>query len=292
MAAYTTSNLLADIGLRSFAPTGQVTFQPAELLSMADQVVVDDVVPAIMRVREEFFVYDHNDLVVADRAGYSIPARAIGLVLRDLWIIDGSTVTTDFPRIEPEDAVSAQSGEPTGFYVKANRVVLYPTPASGGKTIRQQFFLSPSRFVETSAAAVISAIDPVTKTVTASSLPSTWVTGNALDLIRQDGGYEPLAIDQTADLISGTSVTFAELPFDLRVGDYLALAGETPLVQLPREFQAVIAQGTAAEVLEAMNQPGADVARKKFEKMLEKAVLLLSPRVQGAERVIRPLNWF
>lgn len=290
--SYTTSDLLDSIKRRSFAPDGQDTFSDTELLAMADEVLLTHLVPDIIAVKEEFFVVHEDEALAVDQAAYDIPVRAAGGLVRDVWLVDGTSIDPNFRRKEPEEVRSSASDTPDGFYLKGNQIIVDPPPSAATKTLRKSFFLTPSKHVATSAAGVISAIDTDNLIVTVSSIPSTWATGDTFDLIRRNGGQEPLAIDLTSTLVSGSSITLPSLPANLAVGDYVALAGETPLVQVPDVFRTVLAQGVAAEILESTNQPGADKAKKKFEDMRTAAQKRLTPRVQGEDRMVKPVNWF
>jgi hypothetical protein len=290
--SYTTQHLLDSIGRKSFVPTGQSTFTDADLLAVADEQLLNVVVPAIISAREEYLVYSTDVSVVAGTNAYNIPSRAVGQMIRDVALVDGTNVDFNFPRLDPDMIETTNQGTPAGFYLKNNQVVLYPTPDTSGKTLRLFYYLRPSALVETSAAAVISSINTATNTISVASIPSTWVTGDEFDLIKQDGAQEPLAIDQTSTTVSGTDLTFASLPTGLRVGDYVALAGETPLVQLPAEFRPILAQAVAAEILDDQNQPGAEKAQKKLQEMLAAAIKLVTPRVTGQPKVITSNNWF
>ncbi|MFW7382367.1 MAG: hypothetical protein ACOH5I_26455 [Oligoflexus sp.] len=120
-------------------------------------------------------------------------------------------------------------------------------------------------------------------------MPSTWTTGVVLDFIKGTGGQETRSIDNTSTDITGTSIQFSSIPSTLTVGDYVALAGETPLVQLPTEYRTCLSQATAAHILQAMNQPGSDTAWKQLQGMMEAAQKLITPRTQGdANYLISP----
>lgn len=289
---WTTSDLEDMVLRRCFAPTGQLTFTSAEIWAISDEVMAVDIVPDILGVREEYFVASVDEDITANVAAYAIPARAIGMNLRDLWLVDGTSITPNFPRVEPENVTQGSPGSPEGFYVKNNSIILVPTPATTSKTLRKLFNLRPGAHIDPADAGVISSINTGTLTVTVSSIPSTWATGNIFDLIKQDGGQEPLSIDLTSTLITGSSITLPSLPSSLRVGDYIALAGQTPLPFLPPEYRPVLAQATAAEILSMMNQPGADAAKKRLEQIRFQCRQLITPRVQGEDRAILPANWF
>lgn len=279
--AFTSSNLLSSVNRRSYAPTGQATFTQAEILEIADEETKTTIVPSIMAVREEFFVFYKRYTIAAGTGSYRIPPRAIGLVAREIQIQNGNSAS-DLPKINPEEALDYGQGSVDSFYIVNNSIVLYRVPSSSGASLVVPYFLRPGKLVLPTAAAVISAINTSTNVLTVSSIPSTWVTGNSFDLIRQDGGHECVDIDLNSTLVSGNDITFAALPASLQVGDYVALAGETPVVQLPPDYHPILAQAVAAQILDDMNQPGADKAVKRLEKMLEAVQTIMSPRVQGA----------
>lgn len=259
---------------------------------MADEEIKSNILPNIMGVREEFFVFTDEQSITVNQAAYNIPKRAIGMIVREVQIIDAAGTATDLPRIEPEAATSSTVGSPNAFYLKGNQVILYPTPSASTGTLRQLYFLRPGNLVELTSAGVISSINTGTNAVTVTTIPSTWATGNVFDFIKQDGAHEYISIENTSSNVSGNVITFSALPSTLRVGDYVALAGESPLVQLPPDYQPVLAQCVAAAVLGNMNQPGADKAAKEADKMLTVAQKAITPRVVGEDRVILNQNWW
>lgn len=279
--AFTSSNLLSSISRRSFAPTGQATFTSSELLELADEETKTSIVPSIMAVREEFFVFYKRYIVTAGISAYRIPPRAIGLSAREIQLLNGNS-STDLPKINPEDVRDYGSGGIESFYIVNNNIYLYRVPTSSGAVLLVPYFLRPGNLVLPEYAAIVDTIDLVTNTVTVTTIPAAWVTGNRFDFIRQDGGHESVDIDLTSTLISGTSITLSSVPTSLEVGDYIALSGQTPVVQLPPDYHPILAQAVAAQILDDMNQPGADKASKRLEKMLESVQTMVSPRVQGA----------
>lgn len=290
--SFTTSDLLDSIKRRTFAPANQLTYQDSELLAVADETLIARIIPDILAVREEYFVTHVDYAITANQNAYDIPVRASAGLIREVWLVDGTTVNPNFRRKEPEEITSDAAGTPDGFYLKNNQVILHPTPAVTQRTLRVFFFLTPPRHILVSAAGVISAIDTGNNIVTVASIPAAWATGNIFDLIRRNGGQEPLSVDLTSSLVSGSSITLPSLPNGLAVGDYVALAGETPLVQTPDVYRPVLAQGVAAEVLASMNQPGSDRAEALFEKLRATAQRMITPRVHGEDRLITPVNWF
>jgi hypothetical protein len=288
--AYTTTEFIADVKLRAFLPTSQATFASADILLLADAETQTSVIPLVQSIRNEYWVRYYDHTITAAQANYDIPVRAIGMALRDVQLVASSGQVTSLPQISLEDIQTTTSGEPEAFYLRQNQVYLYPTPISTTGTLRLYYELRPGQLVLTTAAGLISSINTGTNAVTVASIPSAWTASYTYDLIRQDGASEPLAIDQAVSSVASTTLTFSStLPTSpaLRVSDYVALAGQTPIPQIPAELRPVLAQATAVRMMESMMLPGVDFARRTLDKEIETAVKLLSPRVSGEVKKIR-----
>ena len=75
---------------------------------------------------------------------------------------------------------------------------------------------------------------------------------------------DDLAITAMPD---SSSLTFTEtLPTDLAVGDYVALAGKSPIAQIPYEAHHLLAQLGAIKVNEALgDMQGMQMAQSKYD---------------------------
>lgn len=293
-ANYTTVDLLNSIRRRGSIPTttnSNNVNSTSNLLELATEEFHNTLLPIIMSTREEWYVWDDSQAITANQSDYRINPRAAGLVQRDLLIKEGSWQNSISP-IPREDVSYTGTGQPESYYLEHNNVVLYPTPATTIGTLVMPIYLRPSELVETTACAQISAIDTDTGVVTVSSIPSAWTNADSFDLIRNSYPFEPHAINQTATTVSGTDVTFSSLPTNLAVGDWITLADETCLPQLPREFQSVLAQLVVVRALEAIgDREGSKQAYANSQGMLENALKLITPRVHGERKVVRSRNW-
>lgn len=294
MAAYTTADFLDSVRARGALPTttnANNVNSTAKLLVLATEELHIKLLPLIMSAREEFYVARKEYAVTANQSHYVIPTRASGVVLRDIQLIDGTSVQSLGP-IDSEQICTTATGDVQGYYLEHNNVVLYPTPSSTSGTLRMRYFLRPSRLALVTACAQISAIDTGTNEVTVSTIPSTWAVGSIVDFVKATAPHANPAIDQTVTALSGTIVTFASLPTDLAVGDWIALAEYTPIPQLPYEFQPVLAQMTVVKALESIgDREGAKAARDDLDLIKNNALLLITPRVQGSVKKAVGRNW-
>jgi hypothetical protein len=77
------------------------------------------------------------------------------------------------------------------------------------------------------------------------------------------------------------------IPKDLEVGDFMPLAGETPIPNVPTELHMVLAQRVAQRVLEALgDSEGLNNATAKVAEMEMKLTSMMDNRVEGAPRKI------
>jgi len=289
---YTTTTLLAAIAQRSFMPVNQNTFTTAEILSAADEEMRTLIVPEILKLREEFFISYFDYTITANESNYEVPPRSVGLQVRAVQLIDSAGNVKPLTRINVNEASTTNAGTDTwAFYLLGNQIYPYPKPSSAIGTLRVYYPLEPSKFVETSAIGVITAINTSTNVVTCASVPSSWATGDSFDFTRIGGGQEPWAIDNVSTLVSGTSITFSALPSDLAVGDYVSLAEETALVQIPSAWRDILAQAVAENILRTTSQPGAERAEKTLSRMLNTARVSFDNRTIGNPRVVCNRIW-
>lgn len=298
MASYSTTDFLASVRMRGSIPTTTSTNNvnsAANLLIMATEELHIKLLPLIMSVREEFYVATKDHAVTENQANYGIPSRASGMVLRSVHLVDGTTVCELNP-VDPEDVTTTATGTPEGYYLEHNNVVLYPTPNATSGTLRLRYFIRPSRLTTTTSCAQVSAINTGTNVVTVGSIPSSWGSGTIIDFVDADAPYACHAIDQTISNVSGTDITFSDLPANLAVGDWVALAEYSPIPQLPHEFLPVLSQMTVVRALEAIgDREGAMAANKVLTEpdvgMVASALKLITPRVHGAPKKVIRRSW-
>lgn len=290
-AAYTTAHLLADVRLRAFTPGDSNVFEDTDILLLADAELQTVVLPLVMSLRADYYVTKKDVSIVAAQEFYDIPVRSVGMQLREVHLVDAGGAITNLPLTEYERLVSTTAtGSPEAFYFRGNQIGLAPIPLASTGTLRLWYPLRPSKLVETTSAAAVSS---ATSTVaTCSSVPDTFTTSQTYDFVRQDGASEPRAIDQTCSLIASTDMTFASFPDGFAAGDYIALAGQTPIPQMPAELRPILVAATVVRLCEAMQLPGLDSARKSLEEAVKAVQVLMTPRVVGSPRkVVAPRRW-
>lgn len=179
------------------------------------------------------------------------------------------------------------------FYMLGSDVVLHPSvgPAPYGG-LSFYYYLRPNSLVKDNAVATVKNINRTTGEILIETLPSTFSnsTGiNTFDFVRAKSPHNILDIDINSTQISTNSITFKawEIPKDLEVGDYISLAGQSCIPNIPTELHMVLAQRVAQRVLEALGDTeGLNNATAKIAEMENKLTTMLDNRVEGAPRKV------
>jgi hypothetical protein len=303
----TTTQLLDAVKRGVTVPSNQVRFSDADLLKFADEETESTIMPMLSSIRQEFLVKQKNVPVVANQAGYKIPYRAVGRNLRDIKLADtAGNVIRRLALVDPSEShifALGTFGEPNGYMIQGDKVVLLPTPASAGYNIQFFYELAPSALVPVTSAGQISAIDTGTGIVTISASVAGFITAQTMDLVDGKAGCTVKSEDIVNSSVAGTAITFtaADLPSDLAVGDWVTASGETPVVQLPNELTQSLVQAVICRVLEALSDyEGLQAAKASLKEKMNAAEKLLTPRVQSQVPVVinrngllrRPLSRF
>lgn len=273
---FTTTELLASIRRRTHLPSNASPFQDSDLLALADEECQTSILKQILSVRENYYL-TYTDTSVNGTGIYSIPLRAIAMGLADCQLIIGNSVY-QIARTEIGEQFSTITS-PSGyysFYIEGNSVVIQPNPTSG--SIRMWYYTRPNNLVATTSAAQITAIN--SNVLTFSTIPTTITTSTPCDIIKDQPGFDLLDSDDTPTAVTSTTITFTSVPSTVSVGDWVSLAGQTPVPQIPVEFRPLLALRVA--VSNFMTQGYTDKmvkAQAKLEEMERALFGMIQPRV-------------
>ncbi len=270
-------------------PSTDEAYSSSDFLALANEEMQSYVVPLLMSVREEYFVWS-EDITFSSSGRRRVSTRAIGTKLRDVLVSADSVDFYDIPRIEPEYAheyESGATGTPVAFYMQGNHVYFVPSTSYVG-SMRLKWFMRPGYLVlpTDTSVSVISAINTSTNTLTTSAAHN-FTTSSTVDLVRSQPHFGTHQIDRALSAAAGSSLTTTtSLPSELVVGDYVVSAGNSPVPQIPVEFHALLAQRTAAKVLEAMGNPAAGNAFTIADRMEKRLLTTVADRTEGSPRII------
>lgn len=285
----TPSGLVASVTRTAHIPLSQNTFQNTDICAMADEELKTSLLSQILAVREGYFL-GQVDLTATSTGVYQIPSRAIGGRVHAVsWVV--GTLVFPLARIEPADLTNTLN-PPTNsyaFYLQGNSIVTLPIITSG--VLRVWCYIRPSLLNSSTSGncAQVTAIGPTT--VTVSTAAANIATNTVVDFTQDQPPFGLLAFDKTCTNATGTTYTFAsgDIPSTLAVGDWVCVAGYSPIPQIPEVFHPLLAQRVVVKVLEAQGSlQKLDKAQAKLLEM-EKAVgLIINPRDEGNPKVITP----
>lgn len=253
MSDYTTTRLIASIRRRAGAPTSTAQgTTDADLLLIATEELLGEVTSFIRGINENHLMALYEVALESGVAEYAIPQRAIGGSLKDAVFQRSDDTYGNLHWMDISDLPQKGNltGEPRYFYFKDQRLIVHPAPQEAGMTLMLPYFRRCNRLVAPSAVAVVNTV--VGSTINATTtLPSTFGSGDKYDLVQSQPPFESLAIDIVASSVGSSSIEFSgvTLPTRLEEGDYLCLAGEAPVPQIPEELHQFLAQAACVELL-------------------------------------------
>ncbi len=300
---YTVDDLINSIKVRAAIPIAQNVFEESDLLRFANEEMSLKIVPAIMRVKEEYYVRNMDLTIEANTVEYPIPYRAIGNKLRDVSVLNNTGGIWHLARIQPDQldafqpSFSSGLSANRGFYLQNDSIILVQDITGLiGQTLRLKYYLKPNDLVAADRVGVITNINTGTNTVTLEAWPSAnIVVGSTMDFISAMPIYKTRSydIEVTGINMPQRTITLTELPSGLKIGDTISLAGETKIPQIPTELQAMLAQAVACRCLESLGATQElATANAKLTEMEQQILALIDTRTEGNPQKILNLTSF
>lgn len=291
--AITADRLLAGVKRRISMPSSQVLLDDDDILAFADDVVKSKVVPMFESVNQEYFVTSTDTALAASTSEYDIPYRAVGRALREIKI-KSSTDDTDvrnLSKINIEDIqyYSAMSSV-SAFYFKGDRIYLVPSVSSATQVNELEIWyrLAPSNLVKLSTVATV--VSATSTIVTVDAVPSSITTSTPIDFVQAKSGNRIYDIDKTPTAVGSTTITFAAstIPSALTAGDYIVLAGYSPVVNMiPNEAYPFIESSVAKRCLKAIGDfEGSRELDEDIADEKKSLLMMLEPRIDGEPTII------
>lgn len=294
----TSTKLIESIKRRALIPSDQNTFTDDDFLEMLNEEIQYFAIPHLLRTHEEYLLTS-VDVDLDGSQKYEIPYRALGNKLREL-----SYVVTDeangeqiyeLSRISVEDLPDYNNSNTSrytqAFYIENNNVVLLGEIPTSGASLRMHFYLRPNSFVLAERTGTIQNIDRDTGVITLESFPSALANSPDIDFVKYQSPNIILDFDKTPTAVDSNTrtITFSttDIPSNLQVGDYINVAQETIVPQLPVELHAILAQRVAVAALEALgDQEGLASAQRRLDMMEQSSNDIIDNRVEGAPEKI------
>ena len=290
--ALTSKKIIESAKRRAQIPTSQNTFKDEDFLALANEELQLGLVPSVLQLHEDYFLWQTEVPIQAGVSQYTIPYRAIGNKLRNLFYQDTNGNLFEMTRISEDDRGDYNAAYATNYFhafrVKNNKIVLEPI-LSGSATgnLVFVFYIRANDLVLDDEVGDITGIDRTTGVISVSSLPKKFNASTKYDFIQNNSPHVHLGIDAQALSINTVqkSVTFNpdDIPDDLAVGDHLAFAQESKVPQVPTDLHVVLAHRLAARCLEAIGDTqGLTNANIKLQEFEAKLTNVVDNRVEDA----------
>lgn len=292
------SKLLRSIKTRAMIPADQNTFTDEELLEIATEELNVFLVPYLLQSQEEYLVNFEDEVADSNRREFDIPYRAVGNKLRDLQLVNEyGEIVLELSRVSLEELADykytfGNSGFSDLFYIENNKIKLIQQFPGQNIRVRKYFYLRPNSLVQESNAGRILSIDRTSGVISMDKFPSSFNNTPLFDFVAVKSPNVILSYDVASTGINANarSVTVdpTNIPEDLAVGDYVCVAQESVVPQLPVELHPILAQRVAIYVLEALgDDQNKQSAERKLHAMEKSVDLLIDDRVEGAPQKIK-----
>lgn len=157
----TSDDIITSVKRNISFPTSQNTFDENDILAFANQELSIGIVPDLMQVHEEYFVQKETVPLEENKTRYPIPERAIGMKMRDMFLVDSVGNLGEMTRIDPGNQAYFQITANSyisvyKYYVEGNEIVLIPNITNpGGTSLLMSYFLRPNQLVTNDRAATV-----------------------------------------------------------------------------------------------------------------------------------------
>lgn len=253
---------------------------------------------ALLRKAREGYLEDSATIAtVAGTTRYRLPTRAVAAAVSLVEEVTGSTTRILVPLSRKGAAgMEAQAGV-GDFYFDDNYLVLVATPSVAG-SIRLAYQRRLNKVVAATAACVVTGINTVTKAVTmvlasdgaTATLPTTFTSSATYDFVRGTPHFDVLGKDLAATVAANVLTFAATLPTELAVGDFVALAGQTPVANVPLELQDVLVLRAVYLSLAGNGDPQTGAWKALLDEAEADALVLMSPRAKETPPTFQNLH--
>lgn len=290
MASGDTADLLSRLRVRCALPSSGSLFSDAQILRIIDDQLIGFVAPLLKAQQQNFFQARDAQALTAGTASYRIPVRAMGGTVHQVLLVDPNGAEWELHPLPVEQVDDWRSnptdrGTPRFYYFEGATVSLVPVPDSSSYSIKFVHERRPNRLVATTSATTITNISGVTVTIAGTAGFGT--TAAYYDIISANSPHDSLAIDQSATRSSTTLTFTTALPSTVAVGDYVALAQESPFPQIPDDLVPLLIDRCVAVLLPLLGDTdlGSEADRRAAQSA-QVASGLVSPRASGTVKKI------
>lgn len=155
---FTSTDLIEKIKIGISVPIVQNTFDDDDLLNFATAELLLGQVPSVIEYHQEYFVFNEIIPLVANQNNYSIPKRAIGMKLRDLFYIDEQNNLNEMTNVGlgNADFYGSNTGNqiPRNYYLEGDDIILLPKVGEVTGSLLAKYYLRPNSLVTNDRAGI------------------------------------------------------------------------------------------------------------------------------------------
>lgn len=295
-----TAEFLEDVKRHISVPTYQPRFTDQDIIDLANDEQRMVVVPEITSLREEFYVTQDYVTFPANTGVIKTPERAIGLVVRDIWLsLTNSTDLDDYKKIskiELEEILNYRSPSnsegPYCWYYMGNNIHVHPTSTAATYGILK-YLQRPSNLVDESRTCTVESF--VDGTVTVDAVPDNIVVGSYCDITEVNPHFGIVYKDLLVESVSTTTITFTGYDSTnpltgFAAGDIVSLKRETSVVQMPEDANHVLVWAVCAAIESAIGvKQFIDNAQRELQNSIRNMRDLMAPRSEASRpKIINP----
>lgn len=299
----TANKLINKVLRRCFWPTDSGTglgsnapLSDADILELADEEIAGQLKPQQLSVSGGYDLATLDYAITSGQTLYRLPARSFGPVQDVIEVqTDDAASELSMPIASLEDIARPErlrlrSRTQYLATVDGEYLRLYPAPTTTAKTLRIRYLRQPNKLALLATGAKVTARStvivlgvPIDQLTLDTSL--TFSASTPADAISGGNAHSAIIFDviPTAAAAGFANVNMNTYPTgwgNTAVGDYIALAGYTPIAQIPEFMESLLVLRVAAAALAANGErEEASAVRKEAEQRAEQVAQLLKPRV-------------
>ena len=296
----TTDGLINSVRTRGSIPSDTATYTDEVIVDVLNEEIDVGLLTSILTNSEEYLVTYKDVPIDTSSSRYKIPYRAIGNKLRDVFLVDSGGNYYECTRLSLEEKGDyanhsvSNVNQLNRFYVENDSIVFLNSTLSNFASVRFYYYLRPNKLVLEKDACKITAINRTTGIISVNNIPTDFSSLPQIDFIANKTPNKVISFDINITAISSNTnpktitLAIADIPSDLEIGDWIAGAEETPIPNIPTEWQPVLAQRAAVFFMESMGDTESLTnARAKLAQMEKSVTLLTDNRVEGAPQKIK-----
>jgi len=301
----TSSDLLSSVKRRGNIPDTQDMITDDEILEFANEEMLLNLIPLIYSKHEGYYLRSAEIPLESGVTRYPIPYRGIGAKVREIHYKSVAGEVSEMFGISVDDlgsgvSVGNESDSVFNYHFEGEEIVLF-TNKNANLTgyLVVFYFLRPNALVKSERVGIIQNIindvTPGYKQIYLTSFPDAFLNGGEIDFIKTKSPHRVVDYDIPLFSINSNNkyvvVAESNIPSSINVGDRIALAGETDIVNAPSDMHVLLAQYTVERVLEAIgDSEGLRNASAKSAKMEQNANTILANRNIGSPTKVRVRN--